>query len=346
MRATVIGAGVAGLTTALALAGRGCAVEVLERGPALGVGACSWQAGGMLAPWCEREGAEELVTQLGREALAYWPERHAGTVRRGSLVLALRRDEPDLDRFARRAGGHERLASRGVAELEPDLAGRFTRGLFFPEEAHLDPRAALASLARRLEQAGVPIRFGVEAADVPGPVVDCRGLAARDRLPDLRGVKGEMLVVRCPEVALSRPVRLLHPRFPLYVVPRPDHRFMIGATMVESDERGRVTARSVVELLSAAYALHPAFAEAEVVELGCDARPAFPDNLPRVRRQGDRVFVNGLYRHGFLLAPALARRAAAVLLDGAFFPEVMSDEDRGQQRAARDPGPDAGRPAA
>jgi glycine oxidase len=86
----------------------------------------------------------------------------------------------------------------------------------------------------------------------------------------------------------------------------------------------------VVELLNAAYALHPAFAEAEIVELGCDARPAFPDNLPRIRRQGHRVLVNGLYRHGFLLAPALARRAAAVLLDGAFFPEVM-DEDHRQQ---------------
>ncbi len=105
---------------------------------------------------------------------------------------------------------------------------------------------------------------------------------------------------------------------------------MIGATMIESDERGRVTARSVVELLNAAYALHPAFGEAEIIELGADARPAFPDNLPRIRRQGDTLCVNGLYRHGFLLAPALARRAAAMLLDGAVFPEVM-DADPGQQ---------------
>ena len=125
-------------------------------------------------------------------------------------------------------------------------------------------------------------------------------------------------------------MRLLHPRFPLYIVPRGEHLFMVGATMIESDERRRVTARSVVELLNAAYALHPAFAEAEIVEIGCDARPAFPDNLPRIRRQGDRVLVNGLYRHGFLLAPAMARRAAGVVLDGAFYPEVM-DEDHRQQ---------------
>ena len=330
MRVTVIGAGVAGLTSALALAGRGCAVEVVERGPALGAESCSRYAGGMLAPWCERESAEELVVELGREALEYWPTKHAATVRKGSLVLAQRRDEPDLERFARRTRNHRRLDAAAIAELEPDLAGRFAHGLFFPDEAHLDPRAALVSLAARLADRGVPIRFGVAAEEVPGPVLDCRGLAARDRLTDLRGVKGEMLIVRCPEVSLARPVRLLHPRFPLYIVPRADHRFMIGATMIESDERGRVTARSVVELLNAAYALHPAFAEAEIVELGCDARPAFPDNLPRIRRQGETVFVNGLYRHGFLLAPALARRAAAVLLDGAVFPEVM-DADPGQQ---------------
>ena len=330
MRVTVIGAGVAGLTSALALAERGCAVEVVERGPALGAESCSRCAGGMLAPWCERESAEELVVELGREALEYWPTIHAGTVRKGSLVLAQRRDEPDLERFARRTRNYRRLDAAAIAALEPDLAGRFAHGLFFPDEAHLDPRAALAALAGRLAERGVPIRFGVDAEGLCGPVVDCRGLAARDRLTDLRGVKGEMLILRCPEVSLARPVRLLHPRFPLYIVPRADHRFMIGATMIESDERGRVTARSVVELLNAAYALHPAFAEAEIVELGCDARPAFPDNLPRIRRQGETVFVNGLYRHGFLLAPALARRAAAVLLDGAVFPEVM-DADPGQQ---------------
>ena len=105
-------------------------------------------------------------------------------------------------------------------------------------------------------------------------------------------------------------MRLLHPRIPLYIVPRGDGVFMLGATMIEASERGRITARSLLELLSAAYALHPAFGEAEILEIGVDARPAFPDNLPRIRRQGDDILVNGLYRHGFLLAPAMARMAA------------------------------------
>ena len=96
MRVSVIGAGIAGLTSALALAERGCTVEVVDRGAGLGAAACSRLAGGMLAPWCERESAEELVVQLGQEALDYWPRQHRGTVRRGSLVIVARSFPPDL----------------------------------------------------------------------------------------------------------------------------------------------------------------------------------------------------------------------------------------------------------
>jgi glycine oxidase len=103
---------------------------------------------------------------------------------------------------------------------------------------------------------------------------------------------------------------------------------MVGATMIESDEPTRITARSMLELLSAAYALHPAFGEAEIIEIGTGVRPAFPDNLPRIGWHGGALYVNGLYRHGFLLAPALARRAAQVVLEDRHFPEVMREDTR------------------
>ena len=61
---------------------------------------------------------------------------------------------------------------------------------------------------------------------------------------------------------------------------------MIGATMIESEHRGPMTVRSALELLSAAFALHPAFAEAEILEFGADVRPAFSDNLPHVIAKG------------------------------------------------------------
>ena len=316
---SIIGAGVAGLACATELSDRGVAVEVLERGGHLGEGACSWMAGGMLAPWCERATTDEAVARLGAPSIGWWRQHFPGTVCKGSLVVAPARDATDLTRFAARTERHEWLDSDGLAALEPDLAGRFRRALFFPDEAHLEPRKALASLAAGLEARGIPIRFGAGGRPVDmgsGLVVDCRGLAARDDLPDLRGVRGEMVVVRTHDISLSRPVRLLHPRIPLYIVPRGDGVFMIGATMIESEERRAVSVRSAVELLNAAYTLHPAFGEAEIVELGADLRPAFLDNLPCVRRNGRVLHANGLFRHGFLLAPWLAREVAdAVLLE-------------------------------
>ena len=86
--------------------------------------------------------------------------------------------------------------------------------------------------------------------------------------------------------------------------------------MIENAQRRRFSARSMLELLGAAYALHPAFAEAEIVETGVDVRPAFQNNLPRLRRVSSKVLqVNGLYRHGFLLGPSLANKAAHAVLN-------------------------------
>ena len=322
----VIGAGVAGLTVAFECARSGLPVEVLERreGPGLG---CSYLAGGMLAPWCEAESAEKLILDLGVESLGFWTKTVPVATQHGSLVVAPARDRPELSRFARRASGFESIDAARLAALEPGLEGRFDSALFFPSEAHLDPRAAMAALAARLAAFdNVTLRFGVDAMQAPeraGWTIDCRGLAAQDALPDLRGVKGEMLVLSTREIALTRPVRLLHPRQPVYIVPRGGGRFMIGATMIENEEPGRITARAMLELLGAAYCLHPAYAEAEIVETGAGVRPAFPDNLPKIRRDGRKIYVNGLYRHGFLLAPALARRAAQIVLEDAYFPEVM-----------------------
>ena len=303
----VLGAGVAGLAVATELVARGAEVELVDPANGPGPESCSWWAGGMLAPFCEYENAEEPVLRLGQLAKDWW-RQHTQVTEAGTLVVAHRRDRGDLTRFARRTDAFQTVDGPAIRALEPDLAG-FDQGLYFESEAHLDPRRALADLAARLAARGVFVLAEASRKNA-AQTIDCRGFSARDVLTDLRGVKGEMLVLRAPDITLTRPVRLLHPRIPLYVVPRGDGVFMLGATMLESADRRRITARSMLELLSAAYALNPAFGEAEVLEIGVDVRPAFPDNLPRVRRIGSTIYANGLYRHGFLLAPALAIAAA------------------------------------
>jgi len=179
-------------------------------------------------------------------------------------------------------------------------------------------------LHARIREAGGTIRYHSDAnvEDLDGIVIDCRGLFARDRQSELRGVKGEMAIVETGEIEFSRPIRLIHPRWPLYIIPRANHRFMIGATAIETEDRG-VSVRSALELLSAAYAVHPAFAEARIVEFGAGLRPAFPDNLPRIAIEQERITVNGLYRHGFLLSPALAELTLGYVERGTMDNEVM-----------------------
>lgn len=315
---TIAGAGLAGLAAAYELARRGAAVRVYEAGPSVGAGSVARFAGGMLAPWCEGESAEPEVTRLGAGAADWWAQVTPVT-RRGTLVVAPPRDRAELTRFARRTSGHRMLTEAEIAGKEPALAGRFRQGLFFEQEAHLDPRRALRDLAQAVQALGVDLCTGTSA---PARVdLDCTGMAAD--LPDLRPVRGEMALLHCPEVEITRTLRLLHPRIPLYLVPRGQGVYMIGATMIESSSTRPPTLRSLTELLSAAFVLHPGFAEAAVIETGAGLRPAFPDNLPRVVRRDGTLHFNGLYRHGFLLAPAMAARAAHLLI-----PEVQDEHHR------------------
>ncbi|HLG80215.1 MAG TPA: FAD-dependent oxidoreductase [Bradyrhizobium sp.] len=322
---SIIGAGIAGAWHALLFAQAGHDVTLHERSDASLMLSTSHWAGGMLAPYCESEVAEPIISRLGLRALDLWRRELPDTPFNGSLVVAHPRDRNDFERFARLTEGHRRLDAAGIAALEPSLEGRFREGLFFAAEGHVEPRRVLPRLHERIIAAGGTIKFNsdVRPADVEGLVIDCRGLAARDEQPELRGVKGELILIETDEVTLARPVRLIHPRWPLYVIPREDHLFMLGATSIEAEDTG-VSVRSALELLSAAYTVHPAFAEARIIEFGSGLRPAFPDNLPRITiARDDRIDVNGLYRHGFLIAPALAELTLGYVQRGQIDNEVM-----------------------
>ena len=334
IKITILGGGIVGLWQALTLAKLGAQVELRDTAATPFSAAASRLAGAMLAPYCEGEAAEPIIQSLGLSALPIWRRTFPGTIGNGSLVVAAARDQGELARFARMTQGHQQLDGAAVAALEPDLADRFGRALYYAEEAHVPTRAAMQFLMDELGRLGVVLRIGVSAEEAAASgsnsanawTIDCRGLGARGDLSELRGVRGEMAVLRTNEVHVSRPVRLLHPRFPLYVVPWGEGQYMVGATVLEREDAGPVTARSALDLLGAAYAVHPAFGEAEILELSAGVRPAFPDNVPRIIVRGRRIFVNGLYRHGFLLSPILAELVAKFVSDGAADCEIFRVE--------------------
>ncbi len=328
-RAAIIGYGLAGRLAALRLLRQGWQVSVYEALPHLGDDptVTSFSAGGMLAPFSEREHAEALIFQLGMASLELWPQlceqlsQPVHYQQHGSLIVSHRRDRSLWQHFNSLVyrnlpeGYQSAIETVQAASIEPDLAENFSQALYFPTEAHLDPTELLNALAVENQRLGVDLQLGrpvqyQNLADLEQQIgcfdtyIDCRGMGARQQL-DLRGVRGEAILVQAPEVSLIRPIRILHPRYTIYIVPRGKQRFYIGATQIERDELSPITLRSSLELMSAAYAVHPGFSEAAVLRSYVGLRPAFADHQPRIVQE-DRLFqVNGLFRHGFLISPVL-----------------------------------------
>jgi glycine oxidase len=116
-------------------------------------------------------------------------------------------------------------------------------------------------------------------------------------------------------VKLRRPTRLIHPRYPIYIAPKENDVYVVGATEIESEDFSEMSVRSALELLSAVYTVHSGFAEARILEMSTQCRPTLKDNLPQIRlnRETGLMQINGLYRHGFMISPAILDCALELL---------------------------------
>lgn len=331
----VIGAGLVGRLLAWRLARDGVRVTLYERAAAsqANSGAAAWVAASMLAPVTEAAVAEPLLAALGVASLRRWPGWLADLPlpvffqQSGTLVLWHAADRAEATLFERRVGanaprdllrdGMRALDGAGITALEPALRGRFQQGWWMPHEGQLDNRALLNALDQALDDAGVQRLYGETIGENRWPTaavcVDCRGLGAKSAWRGLRGVRGEVVRVDTQSIALQRPVRLLHPRYPIYIAPKENGRFVIGATEVESDDTSPMSVRSALELLSAAFAVHPAFGEARIAELNVQCRPTLDHHRPAISMASGRVAINGLYRHGFMIAPEVVTTAVALV---------------------------------
>lgn len=337
----IAGAGVLGRLMAWRLARAGHSVQVFDpaAGPeppaiqtgsaaAQAVHAAGFTAAGMLSPIAELDSADAAIARLGWRSLPLW--RAIGEALGGaeplvrvndSLLLAHGSDRGAAQRVLARldavpeAPPAQALDAAALRALEPALAPGLL-GWRLPGEGQVLPRETLLALARLA--IGVQWFWNARVRDVgPGHLtlehgdlrpfdlaIDARGLGARPQVA-LRGVRGEIVWLHAPGVILQRPVRLLHPRHRVYLVPRPGERIVVGASEIESEDRSPPSLRSAVELMTAAHSVLPELAEARIEHMESNLRPARPDNAPWVHTQPGLLRVNGLFRHGWLIAPAL-----------------------------------------
>jgi len=345
MHIGIAGAGLLGRLLALELSRRGNRVEVFD--PASGPGpkaesgtqAAAWTAAGMLSPVAELECADARVFGWGLRSLQLWPgivqsmDEPVALNLQGSLLLAHRGDAGAAQRVVAllqsRAGAPyqpEPLDGARLAALEPSVHGPALSWLL-PSEGEIHTVQAMQALAAQGARQGVRWCWHSRVASVEAGslqvdtehgsvrhrfdhVFDVRGTGARPELP-VRGVRGEVFWLHAPGVQLNRALRLMHPRHSVYIVPRPGDLVVVGASEIESEDRSPVSLRSTLELLSAAHSVIPGLAEARVVHSESNLRPTLPDNLPLLSQARGITRINGLYRHGWLIAPAIVEEALA-----------------------------------
>lgn len=346
----IAGGGLLGRLLAWRLLRLGCTVSVYEQDEAGVNRSAGWTAAGMISPMSELVSAEPDIFAWGMESLRIWPTWIQALTaetgcpvsfsKQGSLVVAHPRDEAELRQFKqdirRKLTGLpegasietrlEDLDAGGLHRHEPALSGHLKSGFYLPEEGQVHSRELMMALHQAILTRGGHWYAGTPVAAVePGRLVvgshdiafdwtiDVRGMGARHALPQLRGVRGEVMLIESREVHFLRPIRLMHPRYKLYVVPRSGHQLFIGATEIESEDYSPISLQSSLELGSALYTLNPALAEARILESASNCRPALPDNLPCVNVEPGYLALNGCYRHGYLLAPALIEKSLAQL---------------------------------
>lgn len=345
MNLGIAGAGLLGRLLTYTLTQQGHHVSVFDPASSpTARGAAGWTAAGMLSPTSELESADMNVFELGVRSLERWTQivpqlklpmslSHAG-----SLLLAHRHDVGAAQRIiqllARKAPADyqpEAISLQQLAHYEPDVQGP-SHAWLLPREGHLNTVQGMQALYA--SATGADWHWDEPVTEIAAHtlvtrqrrytfdwVFDVRGLGQKRATggehanevscQNVRGVRGEIFWLHAPGVTLNRPVRLLHPRHRVYLVPRVDDIIVVGATEIESEDRSPVSLRSTVELLAAAHSVIPALAEARVVHNETNLRPALIDNLPRIEHEEGLTRINGLFRHGWMISPALVDDALA-----------------------------------
>jgi len=356
MNIAIVGAGLVGRVLAINLLKQGHTLTLFEKGSKEGTQAAGFTAAGMLAPFAELETAESVIFEHGKRSIQLWPELlkeiglFDGYKLDGTVITAHPQDMSELNHFigtlkhkVKEAEDIEMLDKEALTHLESDLE-QHNSAYFIKEEGYVDSQRFIMFSGNYLDMSSMVTWRENSEVEIISPgrvtvngkeehfdwVFDSRGLGAKEHFNDLRGVRGEVYWLESNEIDITRPTRILHPRYKIYIVPRGNgcegmemsyckdckisqapnsKRYIVGATEIESEDTSPMSVRSSMELLSAVFAVNTNFGESRIVNSETNCRPAFRDNLPRIEQEDKLTRINGLYRHGYLLAPAIVEKA-------------------------------------
>ncbi len=351
MNIGIAGAGLLGQLLAYKLSQQGHHISIFTDSDQQASSSATCAAAGLLTPIIEMQHAEQIIYHLGMRSIELWKKILANLTKEvfykfnGSIITAHPEDHTELVRFKQKIATRQlthQLETLGTKHIT--LLGTGTQikhGYYLPMDGHINSRSLLAALNVELDQQSINWYIKTWVTQIKpysittanhsytfDMVFDCRGYKAKDAFADIRGIRGELLHVYAPEVSIQCPVRLLTPHYPIYIVPLPDNHYIIGASEIETEDQSPISVRTTLELLTAAYTIHTGFAEARIIESKVGLRPALPSHLPQIKHMPGLIALNGLYRHGFLIAPALIEDALQ-LIDNKHlihFPELLMEE--------------------
>lgn len=356
----IIGGGVFGLAIGWYLARAGRAVTLLEK-ERIGQSA-SWAAAGMLMPWKLSDAFDDDLFALQQASYRQWPE-FTGLLQAASgvdlgyqtngryFVALMAKAASRLHRqyeFHRDLGFPvEWLSGDEVRQREPNLGAQVLAAIFTPMAHDVDNRQLIPALGVVFRQAGGFLREetavreilvkagrvqGVRVKDevLPAETVIVAAGAWSGHIPGLpqqlrdlvRPRKGQSLILQMAPAAplLKQPVL-----GPVYLVPRPDGRLIIGATVErEAGFDTRSTAGGVYHMLRKAQAMVPAIGDLPLVEMSAGLRPTGPDRLPVLGSTSidGLLLATGGHAYGILLAPVVAQAISRLAMTGETSPLI------------------------
>jgi glycine oxidase len=343
----IIGAGIMGRLIAIELLKKNYLISLFEKDDILSSHSCAATAAGMLAPWSEATESTDLVFELGLYSLDLWPEILNSInssdlfMRNGTAHLALYREKYKLDNALSRLKmrniniNYKEINDLNKEQLIGNYSENYSAGYYLPNEASIDPRAFLErsnlffkknnlnffanTKVNHFSKNKISTNEGNYEFDI---VINTTGMGCKKEfkanLNLLRGVRGSLLLVEAPLVNIHSIIRLMHLRYPVYIVPRGNHKYIIGATSHESECIKPMTVESLLELLSVATHFDKGFLEAHILEQRVNLRPTFENGSPQIHKINDVYYINGLYRNGITISPAIANIFCKYLDDFKF----------------------------